>query len=97
MKLSFGFEDPIEFLTPSWGTGPFPIRRPAWSLASYSVNSTQENDMRPLNDNAPAKTIEQAKADLLDNVRMAIASINDLTTNLERLRARIKNEHRSVQ
>jgi hypothetical protein len=52
--------------------------------------------MRSVNDNAPAKTIAQAKADLLDNVRVAIASINALTENLEKLQTIAKSRSSSL-
>lgn len=57
----------------------------------------KENDMRASNDNASAKTIKQAKSELLDNVRAAIASINELTENLERIRASVNEKHHSVR
>ncbi|SFB63543.1 hypothetical protein SAMN03159496_06258 [Rhizobium sp. NFR07] len=53
--------------------------------------------MHPVNDNAPAKTIAQAKADLLDHVRGAIASINALTENLEKLQTIAKSRLPSLR
>jgi hypothetical protein len=53
--------------------------------------------MRATNDNAPTKTIEQAKSEFLNSVSMAIASINELTENLEKVRAAINAKQPSAQ
>lgn len=52
--------------------------------------------MQPTNDNSPAKTIEQAKSELLENIRMAIASIDAITENLARLQPVVKSQPRSL-
>jgi outer membrane protein TolC len=53
--------------------------------------------MRVTDDNLSAETIAQTKKALLKNVHDAIAGVNKLTENLERLRAIVDEKRRSAR
>lgn len=68
-----------------------PPQIPIVSMKDRAVILRPGEDMRSVNDNAPFKSIEQARADLFDNVRVAIASIKALTEKLEKLQTIAKS------